>query len=143
MIAVTIALAYYARVAIVEAKKDRRKDSIEKQLEKLYNPLFEILERGEVHPELGGMYRKVLNSDIDQILSILLNYGHYLGSTERDRMKKALDMRECTLGDKHVLLRDDWDPTGSLHKLEVSYSQCLSYITEKREQLTAELKGLT
>jgi hypothetical protein len=52
MVAVTIALAYYAYKTIDEAKKDRTKDSIEKQLEKLCSPIFEILIRAKPYEQM-------------------------------------------------------------------------------------------
>ena len=45
MTIVTVVLARYAYVTIEEGKKDRRKDTIERMLENLYSPLYEILRR--------------------------------------------------------------------------------------------------
>jgi hypothetical protein len=47
MVAVTVALVYYARVTILEGNKARRADSIERQLSNLYNPMFELLDQAK------------------------------------------------------------------------------------------------
>jgi hypothetical protein len=47
MVLLTVALVYYSRVAIVEGNKNRKKDSIEKQLERVYSPLYDILRRAK------------------------------------------------------------------------------------------------
>ena len=38
----TLGLVYYAYVTIKEAKKTRRKDTIERMLENIYSPMLEI-----------------------------------------------------------------------------------------------------
>lgn len=38
-------VAFFAIVTVLEGRKNRKRDSIEKQLEKLYGPIFEILVR--------------------------------------------------------------------------------------------------
>lgn len=134
MFAVTIMLAHYARVAIVEAKKDRRKASIEKQLEKLYNPMFEILDRAELAEIAAdtdaayggppaGKYRLLVERE--ELKSILLNYGHYLGATEHDKIRELLSTKSFP------------------YVPEADHAECLAFIREKREQLTAELEGLS
>jgi uncharacterized protein YggT (Ycf19 family) len=45
MTIVTLVLARYAYVTIEEGKKNRRKDTIERMLENLYSPLYEIVRR--------------------------------------------------------------------------------------------------
>ena len=45
MTIVTLVLARYAYLTIEEGKKNRRKDTIERMLENLYSPLYEILRR--------------------------------------------------------------------------------------------------
>ena len=134
MIAVTIALAYYARVAIVEAKEGRRRDSIEKQLEKLYNPMFEILDTAkpvEITADSAaahggtpaGKYRWL--GAHDDVRSILRNHGHYLRATEHDKIRE--------------LLSTEFLPEVP----EADHAECLAFIREKREQLAAELKALS
>lgn len=44
-VVMTIGLVYYAGVTINEARKDRKKDTIERRLERIYFPMFDILER--------------------------------------------------------------------------------------------------
>jgi hypothetical protein len=142
MVAVTIALAYYARVAIVEAKNDRRKDSIEKQLEKLFSPMFEILDtagRLDVTPESprptfveeGNKYRVLANEDIANLWTLLLNYGHYLDPTEHDKMRTLLSTEP----------KEGWGT--SLYFPEADYNEWLGFAAQKREQLRAELRTLS
>ena len=48
MVAVTVALAYYAYTTIEEGKKGHRADPIERQLELFYNPMIEIMEKADL-----------------------------------------------------------------------------------------------
>jgi hypothetical protein len=99
MVAVTIALAYYARVAIVEAKEGRRRDSIEKQLEKLYGPMFEIMDAAVCETE--ERRKKAAPREFEQIIemhfesyqklwNVFLSYGHYFDSLIHDSISRLL-----------------------------------------------------
>jgi hypothetical protein len=53
----TLGLIYYAYATISEARKDRKKDMIERMLEKIYFPMFEILDRARKENGLRAMVR--------------------------------------------------------------------------------------
>ena len=131
MVFLTLALVYYSRVAIVEGAKNRKKGSIEKQLEKLYNPMFEILDTAKstevttagAFPYLPVGRHRLLDAP-DDVRSILLNYGHYLRATEHHKIRELLSTKFLP------------------YTPEADHAECLAFIREKREQLTAELKAL-
>ena len=129
-----VVVALFAYVTVREARRNRRKDMIEKMLEKLYNPMFEMLDTAklvEITADTAaayggppaGKYRWLGVSE--DLKSILLNYGHYLGATEHDKTRE--------------LLSTQFLPQAP----EADHTECLAFIKEKREQLTAELKGLS
>ena len=93
MIAVTIALAYYARVAIVEAKEDRRKDSIEKQLENLYNPMYEIMDWAVREQSASDKAQQIIGvgfENYEKLMTVFLGYGHYLRPEKHEEIKQLL-----------------------------------------------------
>jgi hypothetical protein len=77
MVAVTLALVYYAYATISEGKKDRRKAAIARQLEGLYSPLYAIVK-----------YRESISADKKPGLTFL-SYG--TNGEERSRGQKQLD----------------------------------------------------
>ena len=99
MVGATLALAYYAYVTIEEGKKNRRKDTIEKKLERLYSPLYEIMWRArhEKSPEREWVRKPggdslsrdwaFLETEFEKVRSIFGRYGHYL---EADGLSKLV-----------------------------------------------------
>jgi hypothetical protein len=87
MIAVTVALVYYARVTILEGKKNRRKATIEKQLENVHSPLFEILGR-PMHIADSTYYYSP--DDLRKIWGIVQSFGYYLDSDEHAQFRRLL-----------------------------------------------------
>ena len=105
----TIGLVYYASVTINEARKDRKKDTIERMLEKIYFPMFEILSRARNENGVRTMVRSwpvqignseepgekglyVLTSEeFEQIREMVERFGYYLGQTELGRLKFDLE----------------------------------------------------
>jgi hypothetical protein len=154
MAAASLALVIYAALAIREAKRDRRKDSIEKQPENLYSPMFEIMDQKEVYPDYGDhehekiYYCRLLKTDCAALRSALTSYGHYLDFTEHAKIKTLLSMG---LPEKDVLgpaaaayLKFPADQnTADFHGFNTCFIDCLTFIREKRERLTAELRTLS
>jgi len=145
MLAVTGALVYYAYRTIEEGKKNRRKDSIEKQLEKLYNPLFEIMSEadsyetktstGQVHS-----YVNLLKTDVTRIREVLLSYGHYLPPFEHDSLKRLFSF-ELSPSDR-VLQFPYNDVTARTHYLDTDFAFCSAFVRTKRHTLMLELYSL-
>jgi len=88
-------LMYYAGVQIDEGKASRRKDTIEKELEKVYSPIYDILRRSkmelwlttrEQEKEKAKQYFPTMNpsdylisgDELETVQSIIETYGHYL-----------------------------------------------------------------
>ena len=148
MVAVTVALVYYARVTILEGNKARRADSIERQLTNLYNPMFELLDQakpfeykrdaqheGEWHEGMGlkdGKYHRVTQTDHTKLRAILVNYGHYLNKSEHDNMRQLLSETGEVVYD-----------TRDVYYYGTYYSRCLNLIREKQEGLSSDLRKLT
>lgn len=93
MVAVTLAIVYYARVTIKEGNKARKADSIERQLEKFYNPMYEIMneavEQQNEHEKIERIVR-VHHESHEKLDEIFLNYGHYLDLIDQDKVRKLL-----------------------------------------------------
>lgn len=90
MAAMSLALVIYAALTIREAKRDRRKDTVERTLENVYTPLYAILPRGEsmeggsrekerelARIEIGCHY-VFYESEVARMLEILERFGHYI-----------------------------------------------------------------
>jgi hypothetical protein len=125
MVAVTVALVYYGHATIEEGNKTRRIESIERQLEKLYNPLFEILDGAEVIVISGDKYRRMIGQDLVDIRSTILNYGHYVGSPEHDMMKRLISGYPVA------------------ENPDVYHQACLDFVRQRRSQLMIDLQKLT
>lgn len=134
MVAVTIALVYYAHATIEEGKNDRKKSSIEKQLERLYNPLYEFLDilenyRLEHNPEM--ILIGVSDDNFARTIRVFQNYGQYL---DRDTHRKVAQLVS------DIVPSQD----GKSRFLRVPHIQsCLAPITSKRAELKKELEGLS
>lgn len=92
MIALTIALVYYARVTIKEGNKARRADSIERQLETFYNPMYEIMteavEQQNAPEKTRGIVRVGQYEELDEMF---LKYSHYLKQpTDQHKVRQLL-----------------------------------------------------
>jgi hypothetical protein len=143
-VAVTVALVYYARVTILEGNKARRAESIERQLSRLYNPMFEILGGAEELqlPERGRIVvRLILKTNVAELWRILGGYGHFLDRTQHDKMRTLLSF-ERSIDDRHLGFPDDANSAVRLN-LDANYNECYGYIKQKRNQLMNEYKKLT
>jgi len=144
MVFLTIALVYYSRVAIVEGNKNRKKDSIEKQLEKVYSPLYDILRRAkfaedrEIIRQWQPCREFVLTEEeFVQVRRIIERFGYYLGGQERMAITNVLEK-------EHDLL---YDPRISAHRyyrwLLVDIDKHWIFIWKTSEDLRRELEELT
>jgi len=102
----TAVLTYYAYVTIDEGKKNRRKDTMEKMLENLYSPLYELLRRAR-HEETderrwarqqafspqthGPRDYAFKESEFAELRRILERYGHYLDEVKLMKLNMDLD----------------------------------------------------
>lgn len=149
----TLSLASYALQAIREAKRDRRKDLIEKKLGEVYSPLCEILRRGrwdddgwrnaaraatvKVGPRLCVLYRE----EFGRLREIVERFGHYIDPEQRDKLTKALDDYEpwdSTASGPHLDPRD-----AILYRFRNPETDRLhEYIMKRREELRQELEKL-
>ena len=140
-------VAIFAVVTVLEGKKNRRKDSIEKQLESLYNPMFELLDRAEPHfgaihtAEWVPRYQRMLKTDVTELQSALVKYGHYLDSNLYDLLKELFSF-EMQEGDRHLIFPDDI-VTAQNHDLKANWTMCFLLIKSRREELIHDLRKLT
>jgi uncharacterized membrane protein len=134
MVAVTVALVYYARTTIEEGKKDRNKDSAEKRLERVYNPMFEILTGAEEHVEMSGLrvesrYRMVPLAEDKRLHQIVENYGHYLRPEEYRVIKQMLTNA------RYLQVAALYDPG--------DYKECLDFVSARRDELAKRLRDVS
>jgi len=133
----------YTKVTIEEGKKDRRKETIEKQLENLYSPLRETLWRAkkgnEYHRQttrdiinrVGVVDYVIKNQELDDILTRIKTFGHYLNPEIRESLTQALGQSEETQHPDYRQIQNAYiDPH-------------FKYIDEKQKLLTEEFIDLT
>lgn len=88
-----IAVAFFAFVTLWVAQKNRRKQSIEKQLEKLYNPMYEIMDWAVREQSASDKAQHIVHigfENYQKLMNTFLGYGHYLHLKEHDEIKKIL-----------------------------------------------------
>jgi len=155
--AMTGGLVFYAAMTIQEARKDRRRCTIERRLEKIYFPMFEILNRARLEggqramvrsepvsvrgsDEAGHLWSYVLSpEESEQIRDIIQRFGYYLGATELRRLRSDLETASIgslasdtvTVGAAYVRLRTD------------VFDNHWRHFKSRCDMLTAELEGLT
>ena len=89
----SIAVALYACKTVYEMTKDRRKDTVERKLEKVYIPIYEILlgARENGRKNHGASTWGVSVEELERIKSIMRDYGHYFEKKEDlDTFRKTL-----------------------------------------------------
>jgi hypothetical protein len=133
-VAITGALVYYAYRTVEEGKKDRYKDSLEKRLEKLYNPMFEILTRAEERIETKSdgkdyKYQMLRHSDHEKLCNIVENHSHYLRKEEYQKTKQMLS---------HVQYLKDY----AVYQLK-EYDECLGFASARRDELADWLREVS
>jgi hypothetical protein len=132
-----IAVALYAYKTVYEMMKDRRKATVEKKLEKVYTPIYEILlgarERGRTNH--GPSTWAVRGEEMERIKAIIREYGHYFESTEDlDSFRKTLLQKGRVLpryGDSSLFEEDAMGPVFD------------EIIERKKEELTRQFRELT
>lgn len=88
-----VVIAIFTVVTVWEGRRNRRKDSIEKQLEQLYNPMFEIMDEALMNQDQQGKADKTFSindSNCEKLDDVFLNYGQYLNPSLHDRVKELL-----------------------------------------------------
>lgn len=100
MILLTGALVYYSYRTIDEGRKDRRKDTIEKMLENVYSPLYDILRRAKFAEDREMIRQSVsqreyvlTKEEFVQVCGIIERFGHYLGGQERMAISNVLEQK--------------------------------------------------
>ena len=152
MTIVTIVLARYAYVTIEEGKKNRRKDTVERMLENLYSPLYEILRRARYETDKfklmviaewnkegrGGPRDCVLSEEqLARVREVVERFGHYMDPVEQALLTKVLanpNSIGAISGDRltqpwHLFLNAEIDPR-------------FDYIKKTRDTLRKELDEL-
>jgi hypothetical protein len=102
MAVASAALVAYSYVTIKEGKKNRRKDTIEKMLDNVYSPLYEILRRAQFADNWRKEVRRIdppreyalEEQEFTEARNIVERYGHYLGHVERMAVTNALEKYE-------------------------------------------------
>ena len=124
-------VALFAIVTVLEGRKNRRKDSIEKKLERLYNPLFELLDAFARHGHTRQMpeFVEMRDENYRAIVVAFRNYGHYLSHDEHESVKR--------------LVSEAWEgEAGRTHLKMSNIDACLPLIAGKRAELKKKLEGL-
>jgi hypothetical protein len=88
-----IVVAVFAGVTVWEGTSNRRRDSIERQLERLYNPMFEIMDEALEERSEEEEKQQIMRVSLDhytRLDEIFLSYGHYLNPILHDRIKELL-----------------------------------------------------
>jgi hypothetical protein len=155
-VVMTIGLVYFAGATIDEARKNRKKDTIERMLEKIYFPMLEILDRARNENGLRTMVRSwpvqigdseepgnnwlyVLTSDeFEQIREMVDRFGYYLGQTELGRLKFDLEKYQPARSTADMELeRAPWCrlSTGA-------FDEHWRFFKSRCEKLTSELEQL-
>ena len=100
MILLTGALVYYSYRTIDEGKKNRRKDTIEKMLENVYSPLYDILRRAQfaddrIKVRMADPAREFVltEEELGEVHEIIERFGHYLGGQERMGLTNVLEKK--------------------------------------------------
>lgn len=144
----TVALVYYASVTIREAKRNRRKTTIERMLMNLYSPLREILtrarfestiERNHFRIEKGPRDYALAEHEFNRIRKIIERFGHYLDSTELLKLRKDLQKYDTVI----PAYDPNKGPTTWYRFLDNDLDQHLEYVEKKCVQLGNELRDLT
>ena len=139
-----------AYVAIKEAGKNRRKNTIRRMLENLYSPLREILTRARFEnnnrktareqPYKEGPRDYVFEAEeFDQIRRMIENFGYYLESVELLKLRRDLQRYDI------VILA--YDPDKGPNPIYRFHNNTLDphreHIEKKCENLIKELQKLT
>jgi hypothetical protein len=132
-----IAVAMYAYKTVYEMTKDRRKDVVEKKLEKVYTPIYEILlgarERGRTNH--GPSTWDLDMGEGEKIKGIMRDYGHYFkDKTDLDRFRVTVlkkGKKEPKYGNSWLFEETDMGPVFA------------DIIEREREALTKEFRELT
>jgi hypothetical protein len=112
----SVAVALYAYKTVHEMMKDRRKDTVEKKLEKVYTPIYETLlgarEKGRSNHDPSTWDISV--KEIEHIKDIMKEYGHYFRTREDlDTFRKTLlqkGKKEPTHGNSWLFQESDMGP---------------------------------
>lgn len=136
----TIAVALYAFKTVYEMTKDRRKDTVERMLENVYSPLYEILRKAKFengdrskarsHP---GFEWSVKDDELDRIRNTVERFGHYFDRDEVTKFSRLLEKP------KRTRVSVFWFNGFS----EVEMSGRFEYIKKQRQDLMEELRQLT
>ena len=134
-------IGYYAYVTIKEGKKNRRKDTIEKMLENLYSPLYEILrrarfendERSQARSKIAGFDWVVHRSELDQMREMMERFGHYF-----DNRAKAQELSMLIMRPKYTRVG-----TSPIYGFDEQMANHFEYIKNTRDKLHEELVELT
>jgi hypothetical protein len=88
-----IAVAFFGFVTLWVAQKNRKKQSIEKQLEKLYNPMYEIMDWAVREQSASDKAQQIIGvypREYEELLTVFLGYGHYLHPEKHEEIKQLL-----------------------------------------------------
>jgi hypothetical protein len=153
-ILLTVSLAGYAFQAVREAKRDRRKDLIEKKLGEVYSPLCEILRRARWDekdayraearraPAVEGPRLYALSeTEFERVREVVERFGHYIDQDVRDKLTEALDDYETHSMSGHG--PPTRLPTVTYYRLRNPKVEPLhNHIKNRREELSQELEKL-
>jgi len=140
MLCLTYGLVHYAKATIEEGKKDRKKDAIEKKLEKIYSPIFDILHKAKFDTtryawKIGSDESLVLVREYREIHKRLATYGHYLPTENLQKFENALKKH------RYTRLKDASEFYYLFSEADIGLHY--EYFRTERDRLAKELEDLT
>lgn len=158
----TVVLVVYSYLMIKEGKKNRRKDTIEKELEQVYSPIYEIMRRArhETSQDRQDIRARECRKgprdwafeerEYEEIRKIFATFGHYLDSDGFAKLMIEFDASDRESSDEQSIIV--WLPraSGTTEKVERKYYRFVNplldphfeRIKDRRQQLMKELKIL-
>jgi len=104
-----VVVAFFAYVTVREARRNRRKDMVEKMLENVYSPLYDILRRAKFAEDREMIRQSVsqreyvlTEEEFVQVRGIIERFGHYLGGQERMAITNVLEQKRDLFIDPHL-----------------------------------------
>jgi hypothetical protein len=129
----TVVLAIYAVVTVREGNKARRIASIERQLDRFYNPMYEIMTEAveqQNEQQRSGRIVSVGEDNAKKLNETFLHYGHHLGRpTDQHKIRHLLHFPQGK-GYDYVYPDDE-------------FKDCLNIITVVRARLWIKYQELT
>lgn len=139
-----VVVAFFAYVTVREARRNRRKDMVEKMLENVYSPLYDILRRAKfaehremIRQSVSQREYVLTEEEFVQVRGIIERFGYYLGGQERMAITNVLEQ-------EHDLFIDPRVTAGRYYRWRlVDIEKHWVFLWKTSEDLRRELEELT